>query len=475
MEKEIPKQGELNHREMFLAGLKDYKNGLYSNALKSWRQLQLLDPTYPNLAMFMNVCERQELSGWEELGHLEKDFLEKRSSDGLEILDIVQEAQEKFSRSMENGSRDEARNILAQLALDRPSDLEALKCQVEGYKKLSEPTKMVEAAKKIMDLSPYSSASHLMMGDVLLHLDKAENSLIYFQNCIKLDPENFRGYSRLGAAYLKLDKRREASEFLEKAISLNPNLEKAQILASRLQTDMQEMEARILEYYEKIGTNKRYPDVLYRLGVLYRKTGHLEKAFLVLDEALSQNELYREAILEKARLQVDLELYREACETLNPLVSGQDDYAGYGNIQQFLKTGYFEEAARELLRVLRVESDFGAVHIELGKEFYNDSHFDRALDELSRGLYLCPHYADGHYFKGLCLEKQGKPEESLSCFLEALELNPVYEKASLAAARISINLGKDSDARRILKGLLASASPHGESVQQAKVLLEKIS
>lgn len=474
MKKEHP-EGELDYSEIFRNGLNDFKKGLYSNALKSWRQLQVLDPNYPNLAMFMNVCERQELSGWEELQHLDSDFLEKVSPDSLEILDIVGEAREKFFQAMASTNKDEARRILLQLALDRPSDMEALKFQVEGYKQLSEPTSMVGAAQKIMDLFPYSSSSHLLFGDVLLFLDKVVESLVYFQNCIKLDPENFRGYSRLGAAYLKLEKRREATDFLEKAISLNPKLEKIQKLASRVHLDMQEMESKILDYYEKLGTNQRYPDVLYRLGVLYRKTGHLEKAFAVLDEALEQNELYRDAILEKARLQVDLERYREACETLTPLITEQVAHVRYDNIQQFLKAGYYEEAARELLRSLRVESDFGAVHIELGKEFFKDSQFDRAMDEISRGLYLCPHYPDGHYHLGLCLERQGKLEESLESFLEAVELNPMYEKASLAAARLSIELGKNAEARRILKGLLASALPDGESAQQAKKLLEKIS
>jgi len=460
---------------MFLDGLEYYKKALYSEALQRWNTLYAIDPVYPNLSMFMNVCERRELSAQQELEILEKDSLKDISPDGVELLDSVGEARERFKDAMASADGESARALLAQLGVDRPSDISALKFQVEGYKQLSEPSKMVEAAKKILSLAPYSSETHLLLGKVFLYLEQPEEAITYFQNSIKLNPDGYQGYFRMGAAYLSLDKRREASEFLQKAIALNPKLEKAQKIASRVQTDMLELEKKILVSYEKLSEKNRYPDVLYRLGVLYRKIGQLEKAFQVLEEALELNSSYRDAKMEMARLQMDLNLFQEACDTLHSMVENKDEIRGYENIRQFIQSGYFEEAARELLRSMKLETDYGAVHIELGKEYVKVSQWDKALEELSRGIYLSPHYPDGHFYIGRCLEKQGRYSDALDCFLEALELNPMYIDASLSAAGVCIELGKNTQARKLLKGLMASSPPGTKALEQAKELLEKLS
>jgi tetratricopeptide (TPR) repeat protein len=465
---------DLDPRVLFLDGLECYKKGLFSEALKRWRALNTFDPCYPNLAMFLNVCERQELSSLRDLENLDQGGLAQVPGDEVELLNSVGSAAEDFRIAMESDNREEAESVLIQLSLDRPADEQALKFLVNSYQTLSNPVKMVESANKLLQLAPFASRTYLILGRVHSYLDQPEEAISNFRKAIRLNPDGFAGYYQMGVALLALENRREASEYFHKAMKLNPKLEKVKQIASKVELDMKDLEAKILSSYEKLSEENRYPDVLYRLGVLYRKTGRLEKAFAVIEEALELNESYREARFEKARLQIELENYQQACDTLLSLIAEQEEPAGFDNVRQFLQTGYFEEASKEILRLLKLETDYGAVHIELGKEYVKAEQWEKAEDELSKGIYLSPHYPDGHHYQGLCLERRGKLESALAKFQEGLDLNPMYEDATLAAARVMLALKRNSDAKKLLKRMLAVSQGESDGISKAKALLESL-
>ena len=141
---------------------------------------------------------------------------------------------------------------------------------------------------------------------------------------------------------------------------------------------------------------------------------------------------------------------------------------------QFEKVGYIEEAACELLRILRLEPDFGALHIELGKTYVSSEQFDRALEELEKGLALSPQYPDGHYYKGLCLRDCGDVEGAINCFAAALELSPTYFEAGFAMSELFLNQSKSKEALRILKRCKTLIQPDSPDAKRCQSLIELV-
>ena len=78
------------------------------------------------------------------------------------------------------------------------------------------------------------SEQHRIEGDTYYKLGKYEEAERSYNKAVTADPENALAFSGLGQAHLVQTELDEALESLEKAISLDPQLEKPHVLAVQL-------------------------------------------------------------------------------------------------------------------------------------------------------------------------------------------------------------------------------------------------
>jgi tetratricopeptide (TPR) repeat protein len=88
--------------------------------------------------------------------------------------------------------------------------------------------------KTFLEAQPQSSAAHYKYGFVLLQQGKNTEALEHAKTCVKLSPAFFGGWSLLGEASMNLKLDAQAKEAYEKALTIQPGGENAEIIRERL-------------------------------------------------------------------------------------------------------------------------------------------------------------------------------------------------------------------------------------------------
>ena len=81
--------------KLFQEGLEMYKKQLYAEALKRWKAVYSIESSYPNITMYINVCERQEV---QTLTSIEGVEMPLEDSEDVQIVDSVLESKKEFEK-----------------------------------------------------------------------------------------------------------------------------------------------------------------------------------------------------------------------------------------------------------------------------------------------------------------------------------------------------------------------------------------
>lgn len=434
-------------KALFHEGLDLYRKELFQEAIKRWAVVESMDKNYPNIKMYINVAERQELNTLSFL-----DSMDPGDEADVDLVNVVDQARLDFQGLLKTGKSEEAINLLDTLLFERDCDPDALTFLIQSNFELERREKSLEIAERLIKIRPYWAKSFFIHGNICFqvqHFMKAKKSYLF---ALKLRPNSFQILSNLGSCCANLNEVDEARSYFQRALDIKPNDTRSKNMIARLDDSSQKLEEEILKHYEQLNLENDYPDILLKIGVLQRKLGKIEEAYQSVKKALSKNDLYIEAHYEMGKILLLLEQYEEAYEEFYKVVKLQEkEFIGLANILEFVKVGYFEEAALGLVKILRMEPDYGSVHIKLAKEYYDCDNVEKALEELGKGLSISPAYPDGYYYLGLCYQKKGDQIKAQENFKESLELNPMYVDAGLALANIYIEKNENRNARRLLQ------------------------
>ncbi|MDO8527983.1 MAG: tetratricopeptide repeat protein [Deltaproteobacteria bacterium] len=87
--------------------------------------------------------------------------------------------------------------------------------------------------------------------------------------------------------------------------------------------------------------------------------------------------------------------------------------------------------------------------VELGKQSFENKDYGRAERYLRQVLNDNRRYADVHNMLGVICHIDGKFESAISCFKEALKINPYYTEALLNLAVLYNDLGRYPEAKKL--------------------------
>lgn len=110
---------------------------------------------------------------------------------------------------------------------------------------------------------------------------------------------------------------------------------------------------------------------------------------------------------------------------------------GAANVAELFSRGVtLEEDPRNQLqaiatyeRVLELDPQHAAAHINLGTLYYNRQDYNAAEDHYRRALAIDPRYALAHFDLGNVLDETGRVPEAIQTYLTALQLAPTYADA----------------------------------------------
>jgi TolB-like protein/DNA-binding winged helix-turn-helix (wHTH) protein/Tfp pilus assembly protein PilF len=154
--------------------------------------------------------------------------------------------------------------------------------------------------------------------------------------------------------------------------------------------------------------------------------------------------------------------YRRAIQ-LNPTYATAHHW-----YSEYLATiGHESEALSEIILAQTLDPLSPVINTTLGEHLYYARRYDEAVTQLRKTLELSPDFGAAHFILGLALEQQGKLDEAIS-ELQKARANSALDSAADASLGHSYALaGRQRDARRILRELLAKK--HSEPYEIAMV------
>jgi tetratricopeptide (TPR) repeat protein len=247
----------------------------------------------------------------------------------------------------------------------------------------------------------------------------------------------------------------------------------------------------LVHFKKAIDENPTYPDIYYRMGVIYHRLGSLEDAAAHLRRAIDLNPNYFEAICylgivlyEKGEREVADVVFKRAlkigAESPSPiskflsdhLAGRETDIPPLASLKQFMRTdtefdtavregieafntGNFESAVEAFRVAAEIHPEYADIRFKLGLSHLRAGKHEPARHELEAALSINPKYAEALFYTGISYLDQRIYREALERFERAAELKPDYADLQCFLGSTYFYLGDLEKAKRALELSLA--------------------
>jgi tetratricopeptide (TPR) repeat protein len=286
---------------------------------------------------------------------------------------------------------------------------------------------------------PDDARAHYILGDTLKGLGKFDEAIAEYRTAIRLQPDFAEAHNDLGAVLCDVKRDYPAAEAaFREAIRLNPDDKHASTNLGNALASQGKLDEAMAAYREAIRLRPDAAEAHNRLGALlcYRKREYAaaEIEFRVVvrlkpDNAQAHYHLGNALNGQGKRDEAAAE-FREAIR-LKP-----DEFEFHVNLGIVLcdvKRDY-PAAEAEFRAAIRLKPDFVPAHFDLGVALVNQGKHDEAIAAWREAIRLKPD-AYVHYRLGTALMGQGELDQAAAAYHAALKLNPEF-------AEVLCNLGQ---------------------------------
>ncbi len=275
------------------------------DAKRAIAEVERRNPSYPGLAMEQGLLMEQTGDVASALSSYKKAL--SMSPDNLSLKLRVGVA------SFLAGDRENAEKLLAEVIEKQPLLPEANFYYGETFRVSKRAAEAVGYLQKACDLARDNSLYQLRYGTALEEVRDTERAVSAFQTAIKLDPKNAEAYVGIGRIKLKRGSVRDATEYLEKGLSIDDSLGHAYLALAQAYEQLSNMPAALKNYRKAAEKDSNNAEAHYRLGLaelqVNGKAASLDgfsKSTILADKMEPKpgwffEALYRRGVAERAR------------------------------------------------------------------------------------------------------------------------------------------------------------------------------
>jgi tetratricopeptide (TPR) repeat protein len=256
--------------------------------------------------------------------------------------------------------------------------------------------------------------------DRLLREEKsdAEAACQKYQEALNLDPYSVRAYISFGNALREQNNYEEAIKQYQRAIHLNPDNAEAHFSLSFVLCEQSKLEEALKELHETLRLNPKFSLAHLLLGLILLKQGKLEEARLKLkesanfapgDDCLTQSLMKKMSDQDKAVLLAFWTIISDKGSELEEIIEKCSQAI------DILKTQKRDFETNQLL---------ASLHFWRGKAIQDQGKYEEAIVEYRQALRLDVDYVEAHYNLGAALSKQGNHKDAIVEYREVLRLSP---------------------------------------------------
>jgi len=230
--------------------------------------------------------------------------------------------------------------------------------------------------------------------------------------------------------------------------------------------------AEAITCYQKVLEYNEYPDVYYKLGLIYLHKNDLPTAESLFHKALKHSKHFRRAMVQLVITQIHLRRV-EALETLEALSADEHiaDKEPVLDAIRLHKLAKFDEAVAAIGSLLHDKPKEWVLMLKRGDDHFMNQEYPQALKYYQSALKLKPQYPDYHNRKGKALFELKRYQEAIQAFSRATVLNQDYVEAWINMGMCHLALGEMQEARSLFNRVLDLDPENEEALAQLKELL----
>jgi len=330
---------------------------------------------------------------------------------------------------------------------------------------------------------------HLRKAFEFLKANDANSAVKEFDAVLAIDPKNSEAYANLGViAFVQRDYQ-NASQYLRKALAIDPSLVKTEALLGICERRLGQASGQGLleKSFPKLKDKKLQIQVGTELAGIYYQQGNLDRAASVMhslvdidpdnveilylaqqiysdlaDDTLNKlailapgsarmQQVIAERLINAGDLKGAIEHYKKALE-IEPRLPGIRYELG----EAILESAQTDPAAqadaeKEFQDAIKMEGDSARIECQLGKIAFLKSDMEQALAHYNRAYALNPGEIDAQMGLAKLLTIANKPEEALKYLRMAVQTDPLNSEAHYRLAALCRKLGLTEEAEKELR------------------------
>jgi len=315
---------------------------------------------------------------------------------------------------------------------------------------------------KTIKLDPQIKSAWFYKGSALLELKKFKESIIYFDELIKLNTKddeglNYEPWRKKALAYANLQCKAETIDCIHNAIdclkrshiSKSPaKIETAdQFLSSFWST--YDLYHKSIECYDDILKIDPYNEIIFQNKIFaLEKIYKHEEAMECLNNAIAANQNSAFLWDLKGYILYEHHCYEDSIECYDKLFAADPNYKNifYSKGSALFGLKRFEEAIECFDKSIDFDPRNENAWYKKGGALFLLGRFEEALKCYDKLTEMDTQSEEIWHYKGWVLEKLGRDTESLICFDEALALDPNYRQAIFMKGFVLLKLTRNDEA-----------------------------
>jgi len=228
--------------------------------------------------------------------------------------------------------------------------------------------------------------NHFRMGAAFHWAGYPEQSLIYFQETLRNDPDNTRTHLAVGHVHLGAGRYAKSREHLERAVTLNPDSGEAWNTLGALETALQNYRAALRCYEKALAILPSSSYGLVGAGRAHARLGDAQAAEKLFRRALDSDQQDAEAANQLGLLLAGLNRTDDARQYFQQAIAAQRDHAGAINNLGvlYMEMHKPDDAIAAFRYGIQVAPDDETIYLNLARVYVRRGDRNRAREALLR-------------------------------------------------------------------------------------------
>ncbi len=240
-------------------------------------------------------------------------------------------------------------------------------------------------------------------------------SLIFLAISLDAGAQNAKKYLKVGTEFMENSKYQDAIEQFSRAISEDPDFEKAYFARAGAYEVIKEF-AKAAEDYEKLAIfDPKNEEYYYRGALMSYDLSDFPSSLMKLDNALKLNRFYPEAMQLRVLTLIRLKRYMEALDQSKDALRFKEtdiNYFNHGRINELL--GMNEEAEKAYESALKKNKNFLEAYTALADLQRKEHKLDVALITINKALGIDKNYVEAYRVRSAVYADQLKYAEAIN-------------------------------------------------------------